>query len=51
MLMTVSSAILTWLSQVQNIVTQQFSHLSPDEYCIGLVFCICIGFVLLRGRA
>lgn len=50
MLMTIVSSLTDWMQRVLGIVARQMSHLNPQEYCFGLVFCICIGFVLLRGK-
>jgi hypothetical protein len=46
----IMSGLTTWLHQVSNILSREMAQLSPREYSIGLILCICIGFVLLRGR-
>ncbi len=50
MLVDIMSSVTMWFSQVGNIIGRELSHMSPREYSIGLVLCICVGFVLLRGR-
>ena len=51
MLMSIVSGLSSWWSKVQSIVGRELSHLSQQEYWIGLVFCISIGFVLMRARS
>jgi hypothetical protein len=36
--------------KVQSIIGRELAHLSPQEYCVGLVLCISAGVVLLRGK-
>lgn len=50
MLMTILSSFRIWVSQVKAIISRETSHMSPEDYSIALVFCICIGYVLLRSR-
>lgn len=38
-----------WLHQIQHLVVHRFNTMSPQDYCIMLVFCIAIGFTLLRS--
>lgn len=49
MLMSITTSVVTWFTQVRSIVFNRLSHLNPEEYGIGLVLCICIGYMLLRG--
>ncbi len=44
------SSIGMWLHQVRTIVHDMFVHMKPQEYAVGLVFVIAIGWVLLNGR-
>ncbi|MEZ6059877.1 MAG: hypothetical protein R3C19_05905 [Planctomycetaceae bacterium] len=46
----ITASIGVWLYQVRTIVRDQFVHMQPTDYGIGLVFCIAIGWVLLNGR-
>lgn len=39
-----------WGSQMKQLMGNSFNELDPQMYCIGAVFVICIGFVLLAGR-
>ena len=39
-----------WGSQMKQLMGDSFNGLDPQMYCIGAVFVICIGFVLLSGR-
>ena len=41
---------LHWVYQIKQIMRTEFLDLEPHEYCIGAVFVISIGFVLLSGR-
>ncbi|MEO1980291.1 MAG: hypothetical protein ABGZ24_07230 [Fuerstiella sp.] len=41
---------LQWTGQVKHLVANKADNLQPQEYCIGAVFVIAIGFVLLSGR-
>lgn len=50
MLHKLVSPLITWLSQVTTIVSHWMSDLQPNQYGTGLVFCICVGYVLLRSR-
>ena len=50
MLMSIMSGLTDWLSKVQTIIGRELAHLSPQEYCVGLVLCISAGVVLLRGK-
>jgi len=44
------NAFQMWLRQIERLVEHRFNTMSPQDYCIMLVFCISIGFVLLRGK-
>jgi len=50
MLLTVISSVVAWISQVLTLVSRQVTHMQPTQYAIGLVFVICLGYVMLRGR-
>lgn len=50
MLMTMLSSFNIWVSQVRTIISREASHMSPEDYSIALVFCICIGYLLLRSK-
>lgn len=50
MLMSIMSSFWIWVAQVKTIVSREASHMSPEDYSIALVFCICVGFVLLRSK-
>ena len=50
MLMNIASAMSSWLAQIFSIVSNQVTHMQPSQYLIGLTFCICVGYLLLRGR-
>jgi hypothetical protein len=45
------NAFQTWLRQIQYLIEHKFNTMSPEDYCIMLVLCISIGFVLLRGKS
>lgn len=51
MLLNIVSDVELWISQLQNILFSRMHHMSPQDYCIMLVFVICIGYCLLRGRS
>lgn len=44
------NAFQVWTREFQHLIEQKFNTMSPQDYCIMLVFCISIGFVLLRGK-
>jgi hypothetical protein len=50
MFLTVVSGLQNWVLQLQRLLVHRFDHLSPQEYCIMLVFVIAIGYTLLQGR-
>ena len=39
-----------WTFQMKQLMRNEFVDLEPHEYCIGAVFVIAIGFVMLSGR-
>lgn len=39
-----------WVSQVKSILLFKLNHLTPNDYTVMLVLCICIGYCLLRNR-
>lgn len=41
---------LQWTGQVKYLVADKAGNLEPHEFCIGAVFVIAIGFVLLLSR-
>lgn len=43
------SDFTSWMYQVRVIVSRGLSNLSPEEYGIGLIVVIVIGFIMLRG--
>lgn len=49
MFASVWSSFTTWVYQVRAIVGRELSQLSPEEYGIGLIIVIVIGFIMLRG--
>lgn len=44
------NALLHWFGQVRGIVGREFSNLEPQEYTLGLLFCLAVGWILLTGR-
>jgi hypothetical protein len=50
MFLTIFSGLQQWLMQVERILWQRFQHLTPAEYTMMLIFCICAGYFLLRGK-
>ena len=44
------NAFQSWLRQIQYLIEHKFNTMTPQDYCIMLVLCISIGFVLLRGK-
>ena len=51
MFLSIVSGLQQWAMQIQKILIHKMDHLSPQDYCIMLVLCISIGFVLLRGKS
>ena len=45
------NAFFAWLRQIEYLVQHKFDTMTPQDYCIMLVLCISIGFVLLRGKS
>lgn len=45
------NAFQMWFGQIQNLIEHKFHTMSPHDYCIMLVFCISVGFMLLRGKS
>jgi len=50
MLSEVKSTVFLWSLQMQRYLRNELIDLEPHEYCIGAVFVIAIGFVLMSGR-
>ena len=50
MFVNIFSGIYDWIGQLKSLLFYRYSHLTPDDYTIMLVACICIGYLLLRGR-
>ena len=50
MLLSIVDGFSRWLAQLKGVLMNRFDHLTPTEYCTMLVACICIGWLLLRGR-
>ncbi len=50
MLLNIVSTMSSWLAQVFSIVSNQVTGMQPTQYMIGLTFCICVGYILLRRR-
>lgn len=50
MLFELKTSFLLWTVQVQRYLRSEFVDLEPHEYCIGAVFVIAVGFVMLSGR-
>jgi len=51
MLLSITSGVFSWLSQVTAIINNRLGRMQPEQYAIGLIFCIGIGWILLRGRS
>lgn len=50
MISEIKREFVQWAGQVNGIISDKLIHLSPQDYSIGGVFIIAIGFVLLSGR-
>jgi hypothetical protein len=50
MLNQLKYGFLRWTREVKHLLNDEYIDLEPHEYCIGAVFIIAIGFVLLGGR-
>ena len=50
MMLTTKRYFDHWTFQMKQFVRNEFVDLEPHEYCIGAVFVIAIGFVMLSGR-
>ena len=51
MFLSILSDLQLWISQLQNILFSKMHNVSPQDYCIMLVFVVCIGYCLLKGRS
>ena len=51
MFLTIVSGFQHWVSQIESLLIFKMNHLSPHDYCVMLVLCILIGYLLLRGRS
>ena len=50
MLYQLKQSFRVWTYQMNHYLRNEFMDLEPHEYCVGAVFVIAIGFVLLSGR-
>ena len=50
MSLSIKGILYAWYHQVSHAIQNQYDHIDPQFYAIGLVLCICIGWVLLNGR-
>ncbi len=50
MLYQLKAGFLQWTGQVKYLVFDEVVDLDPQEYCIGAVLIIAVGFALLSGR-
>ncbi len=50
MFLSIMSGLSQWAGQVENIFVGKVHHLTPQDYCIIIVFGISIGYCLLKGR-
>lgn len=48
MLASIKHSVTQWAMEVNGIIRSELVDLDPHEYCIGAVFVIAIGFVLLK---
>ena len=44
------TAFQTWLYQIEHLTVQKYQTMSALDYCIVLVLCFTVGFMLLRSR-
>ncbi len=44
------SAFETWLYQIQSLTIHKYHTMSPQDYCVMLVLCVAVGYVLLRSN-
>lgn len=51
MFISIVDGFSRWLAQLKNVLQSRFDHLTPTEYCTMLIVCICIGWLMLRGRS
>ena len=51
MMLNVKGILYSWYNQVSQCVENQYDHVDPQYYAVGLVICIGLGWVLLRGRS
>ncbi len=50
MLLSIASSFTRWLSQIVSLISREMTQLQPQHYAVGLVACIGLGYLLLRGR-
>ena len=50
MFLSIVSGLQHWAMQIQRILIHKMDHLSPQDYCVMLVFAIAIGYCLLKGQ-
>jgi len=50
MLHQLKSGFFQWTGQLKHLVFDELVDLDPQEYCVGAVLIIAVGFALLNGR-
>lgn len=50
MLLGFTNSISRWYSQFVGTISSEMSVMQPHHYAVGLIFCIVVGYMLLRGR-
>lgn len=50
MLLGVINSVSRWYSQFVSTVSNEMTRMQPHHYAAGLIFCIVVGYILLRGR-
>ncbi len=48
MIASIQQGFLNWAAEISRLLREQVVDLDPQEYCIGAVFIIAIGYVSLR---
>ena len=48
MLAGITNHVTQWASDVKRLISDQVVDLEPHEYCVGAVFIIAIGHLLLK---
>ncbi len=44
------SSFENWLYQIQSLTIHKYHTMSPQDYCVMLVLCVSVGYVLLRSN-